>query len=225
MMREEIVPDFANIEAWIFDLDNTLYPPSCNLFAQVDERMTAYVRTLLDVPYEAARKIQKDLYRDYGTTLRGLMDRYRIEPDDFLSYVHDIDYSWLEPDPLMGQALSRLDGRKLVFTNGSRRHAQRTLEQLGIAHGFEAIFDIKDADYTPKPARASYEKFLRDFDLDPERAVMFEDMECNLLEPKALGMRTVLVVPRQQADQPAKAPVDFVTNNLTMFLRELDCGG
>jgi len=215
------MPDFSNIETWLFDLDNTLYPPSCNLFEQVDRRMTGYVRTLLDLPYEAARQIQKDFYRDYGTTLRGLMDCYHIDPDDFLNQVHDIDYSSLVPDPALIAILSRLEGRKIVFTNGSRKHAENTLTKLGISHVFEAIFDIKDADYLPKPQRAPYEQLLRKFAINPCRSVMFEDMECNLEVPHALGLATVLVVPVPLIHYQAKAHVDFVTDNLSRFLKSL----
>jgi len=216
------MPDFSDIKTWVFDLDNTLYPPSCNLFAQVDERMTRYIQTLLDISFQAARKIQKEFYRDYGTTLCGLMDRYQIDPEEFLSFVHDIDYSWLAPNPALATVLSRLKGRKFIFTNGSRRHAEKALQQLGLDAAFEAIFDIKDAAYTPKSEPAAYEKFLADFDLEAKHAVMFEDLERNLLAPKALGLRTVLIVSESEPPRQAQAPVDFITNDLTQFLHSLE---
>jgi len=220
-MEQKFIPDLTDIETWVFDLDNTLYPPSCNLFAQVDRRMTAYVRTLLNIPHEAARKIQKDFYRDYGTTLRGLMDCHQIDPDDFLTRVHDIDYSCLAPNPALIEALLRLDGRKIVFTNGSLRHAEQALDRLGLAHIFESIFDIKDADYIPKPERAPYEKLLRDFEIEPRRAVMFEDLPRNLEVPKQLGMGTVLVAPTNQTLRLADY-IDFATDNLSHFLGAIE---
>jgi len=213
--------DFSDVKVWVFDLDNTLYPQSCDLFAQVDGRMTDYVRTLLDLPRDVARKVQKDFYRDYGTTLRGLMDCHQIDPEHFLDYVHDIDYSCLTPDPSLFNALTRLEGRKIVFTNGSRRHAENTLTQLGLTSVFEAIFDIKAADYIPKPSRAPYEQLLHDFNLEACHAAMFEDMECNLEIPHALGLRTVLVVPKNQI--PSQEPhIDFITHDLSYFLSQLD---
>jgi len=214
-------PNFSDVEVWVFDLDNTLYPQSCDLFAQVDRRMTDYVRDLLDLPRDVAYKVQKDFYRDYGTTLRGLMDCHQIDPDDFLDYVHDIDYSCLAPDRVLIETLRRLEGRKIIFTNGSRRHAENVLNQLGLTAIFEAIFDIKDADYVPKPSRAPYEQFLRDFNLDPCQAVMFEDMDCNLKIPHALGLRTVLIVPENQTCR-RDPHIDFVTDNLGHFLKTLD---
>jgi len=214
-------PNFSDVKVWIFDLDNTLYPQDCDLFDQVDARMTDYVRALLNLPRAAARKLQKDFYRQYGTTLRGLMDCHQINADDFLDYVHDIDYSCLTPDPALLSALKKLDGRKIIFTNGSYRHAENTLEKLGLTNVFEAIFDIKAADYIPKPKRAPYEQLCRDFALDPKRAAMFEDMNCNLEIAHALGLRTVLVVPENQA-RPQDPHIDFVTDNLSRFLSHLD---
>jgi len=220
-MKPNLSPDFSDIDSWVFDLDNTLYPSSCNLFAQVDQRMTDYVRTLLNISHEAARKIQKDFYHHYGTTLKGLMDCYQIDPDDFLTHVHDIDYSWLKPDPVLAAAITRLDGRKLVFTNGSRKHAENALEQLGLGAVFEDIFDIKDADYIPKPEPAPYEKFLQNYNIAPHRAVMFEDLAHNLQAPKALGFRTVLIVPEEKSP-PKDKHIDFITNDLSAFLKKLD---
>jgi len=214
-------PNFSDVKVWIFDLDNTLYPQGCDLFDQVDRRMTDYVRTLLDLPRDVARKVQKDFYRDYGTTLRGLMDCHQIDPDHFLDYVHDIDYSCLTPDSALLEALAQLEGRKIIFTNGSRRHAENVLNQLRLTTIFEAIFDIKDADYVPKPQRAPYEQLCRDFNLDPRRAVMFEDMDCNLKIPHALGLRTVLVVPENHQSSQ-NSHIDFVTDNLSDFLNQLD---
>jgi putative hydrolase of the HAD superfamily len=144
--------DFSQIREWVFDLDNTLYPHHTNLFAQIDIAMTSYVSQLLQLPRDDARKVQKDYYKDYGTTLAGLIARHNVDPDDFLEKVHDIDYSWLDPDPALGEAIKALPGRKFIFTNGDRGHAERTARQLGILDHFDDIFDIVAAELVPKPS-------------------------------------------------------------------------
>jgi putative hydrolase of the HAD superfamily len=219
---------FAHVTDWVFDLDNTLYPHHSNLFAQIDVKMTAYVGELLTLSREDARKLQKELYLEYGTTLNGLMTRHGIDPDDFLEKVHDIDYSWLVPDPLLGAAIRQLPGRKFIFTNGDRRHAERTARQLGILEHFDAIFDIVAAGLNPKPARQTYERFAALHSVTGHNAVMFEDLARNLSVPKSLGMTTVLVVPPAtrevfregwELEGRDAAHVDHVTDDLTGFLR------
>jgi len=219
---------FAHVTDWVFDLDNTLYPRRSNLFSQIDVRMTAYVSELLHMPGEEARKLQKELYREYGTTLRGLMERYAVDPDDFLEKVHDIDYSWIEPDPALGEAIRTLPGRKFIFTNGNRSHAERAAQQLGILDHFEDIFDIVAAGLMPKPAKESYDLFVALHAIVGPNAVMFEDLARNLTVPKALGMTTVLIVPRNleptyseiwERDPGNEDHVDYVTDDLTAFLQ------
>jgi putative hydrolase of the HAD superfamily len=219
---------FAHVTDWVFDLDNTLYPHHSNLFSQIDVRMTAYVSELLQLPRDEARHLQKELYRTHGTTLRGLMDRYRIDPDDFLEKVHDIDYSWIEPNPALGEAIRALPGRKFIFTNGNRGHAERAARQLGILDHFEDIFDIVAAGLQPKPAKESYDLFVALHAVVGPNAVMFEDLARNLLVPKGLGMTTVLIVPRNfeptfseiwERDAEQEDHVDYVTDDLTVFLQ------
>lgn len=221
---------FAHITDWVFDLDNTLYPHHSNLFSQIDVRMTAYVAELLTLSREDARKLQKELYLKYGTTLSGLMELHNIDPDDFLEKVHDIDYSWLVPDPVLGTAIRQLPGRKFIFTNGDRRHAERAANQLGILEHFDAIFDIVAADLTPKPARATYEKFTELHAVAGQTTAMFEDLARNLSVPKALGMTTVLIVPNNfeptfseiwESDPTHEDDVDYVTDNLAEFLNAI----
>ncbi|OLS09981.1 HAD family hydrolase, partial [Brucella abortus] len=157
------IPDraaFAHVTDWVFDLDNTLYPHAANLFAQIDVKMTSYVEALLKLPRDEARKVQKQFYLEYGTTLKGLMECHQIDPDDFLQKVHDIDYTWLKPDPALGQAIKALPGRRFIFTNGDRGHAERAARRLGILDNFDDIFDIVAAGLTPKPERATYDRFL-----------------------------------------------------------------
>ena len=221
---------FAHVTEWVFDLDNTLYPHHSNLFSQIDVKMTAYVSELLQLPRDEARKLQKDLYREFGTTLNGLMVRHGIDPDDFLNKVHDIDYSWIAPDPRLGNAIKALPGRKFIFTNGDRGHAERTARQLGILDHFDDIFDIVAAGLTPKPARETYDKFVGLHRVDTPRAAMFEDLARNLAVPKRLGMTTVLIVPNNfeptyaqiwEQDPDHKDDVDFVTDDLSGFLSQL----
>lgn len=218
---------FGQVCDWVFDLDNTLYPHHTNLFAQIDIKMTSYVSRLLQLPREEARRVQKEFYKTYGTTLRGLMEQYEVDPDDFLQQVHDIDYSRLDPDPRLGRAIRRLPGRKFIFTNGDRRHAERVARQLGILDHFDDIFDIVSADLTPKPATETYEKFISLHRVDTTHAVMFEDLARNLYVPKMLGMMTVLVVPNNfepsfseiwERDGEQGDYVDFVTDDLAAFL-------
>ncbi len=183
----------SNRDIWIFDLDNTLYPSHCNLFHQVDARMGEFISRLLDVDRIEARKIQKSYYRDYGTTLHGLMAERDVDPKDFLEFVHDIDHSVIPVDAALGAAIAALPGRKLIFTNGSRRHAESVAGQIGILEHFEDIFDIVAADYLPKPHAETYHVFLEEFGIDGTRAAMFEDLSRNLVVPADLGMATILV--------------------------------
>src|SRR5712671_5293834 len=153
---------FTHIHTWVFDLDNTLYPHHVNLWQQVDVRIGEFVSAWLKISADEARRIQKDYYRRYGTTMRGMMTEHGVHADDYLAYVHQIDHSPLQPNPAMGAAIARLPGRKLILTNGSTDHADKVLERLGIGAQFEAVFDIIAAGLEPKPAPQTYQKFLRD---------------------------------------------------------------
>ena len=184
---------FDATRVWIFDLDNTLYPAECNLFAEVDRRMGEFIARYLGVGYDEARYLQKTYYRKYGTTLSGLMQVHGMAPGAFLDYVHDIDLTPVPERPDLATAIDALPGRKLIFTNGTRRHAERVAGKLGVLHLFEDIFDIITSDYVPKPKPEPYAKMLKDHGVDPKAAAMFEDMPHNLEAPHALGMTTVLV--------------------------------
>jgi putative hydrolase of the HAD superfamily len=184
---------FRDTGTWIFDLDNTLYPAECNLFAQVDHRMGEFIARLLGLPYAQARHLQKSYYYQFGTTLAGLMRVHRIDPHAFLDYVHDIDLSVVPEHPELAAAIARLDGRKLIFTNGSRRHAERVAGKLGVLHLFEDICDIAACEFVPKPDADAFARMVRRHDVVASRAAMFEDMPHNLEVPHALGMTTVLV--------------------------------
>src|SRR5664279_2140049 len=183
---------FTHIDTWVFDLDNTLYPHHVNLWQQVDVRIGEFVGAWLKVSPEEAFRIQKDYYKRYGTTMRGMMTEHGVHADDYLAYVHKIDHSPLQPNPAMGEAIARLPGRKLILTNGSVAHAGAVLDRLGIAEQFEAVFDIIAAELEPKPAPQTYDKFLRLHGVDPAGAAMFEDLSRNLVVPHQLQMTTVL---------------------------------
>ena len=221
---------FAHVDTWVFDLDNTLYPHHVNLWQQVDARIGEFVGDWLNVSPEEARRIQKDYYRRYGTTMRGMMTEHGVRADDYLAYVHQIDHSPLEPNPAMGDAIARLTGRKLILTNGSTDHVDAVLARLGIAGHFDGVYDIIAAELEPKPAPQTYQRFLKLHDVDATRAAMFEDLARNLVVPHALGMTTVLVVPdgtrdvvREDWELEGRGAlhVDHVTDDLTGFLQEL----
>ena len=179
------------MDVWIFDLDNTLYPADCGLFAQIDRRMTDFVADSLGVSSQEARAIQKTYYREHGTTLNGLMQRHGIDPESYLRHVHDIDLSPLAADVHLDTALSRLKGRRFVFTNGCRNHAARVLERLNLARHFDDIWDIRTTDFRPKPDPFAYDAVLVRANIEPSRAAMFEDASRNLVPAHALGMTTV----------------------------------
>ncbi|AEI01755.1 pyrimidine 5'-nucleotidase [Afipia carboxidovorans OM5] len=218
---------FDHIDTWVFDLDNTLYPHHVNLWQQVDGRIRDFVADALKVEATEAFRIQKDYYRRYGTTMRGMMTEHGISADQFLAYVHDIDHSPLEPNPAMGEALFKLPGRKLILTNASVAHAEKVLERLALGVTFDGVFDIISAEFEPKPARRTYQRFLDLHDVDASHAAMFEDLARNLAIPHELGMTTVLVVPdgakkvvRETWEMEGRdaAHVDHVTEDLTGFL-------
>ena len=228
-----VAADFAHVRDWVFDLDNTLYPHHVNLFAQIDQNMSAFVAELLQLEPDEARALQKRYYHEHGTTLQGLMLNHNIDPDDFLERAHAIDYSALLPHPELGEAIKALPGRKFIFTNGSVPHAEAAARALGILDHFDDIFDIVAADYVPKPAGETYDKFANLHRVDTRHAAMFEDLPRNLKAPKALGMRTVLLTPRNLDDilierwevfSEEDDHIDYLTDDLQAFLSALTAG-
>ena len=217
---------FSHVDTWVFDLDNTLYPSDARVWPQVDERITLYVMRLYGLDAISARALQKHFYHRYGTTLKALMVEEGVDPHDFLDFAHDIDHSTIRLDESLGTAIEHLPGRKLILTNGSRRHAERVADKLGILNHFEDVFDIAAADFIPKPDRGTYERFLLRHGVDPRRSALFEDIARNLVVPHDLGMATVLVVPqtpdpfRERFEQEAvKEPhIDHITSDLAAFL-------
>jgi len=220
--------DFRHVRAWIFDLDNTLYPAHCDLFAQIDVRMTDYVGRFLGVDPVEAKRLQKEHYRIHGTTLTGLMKLHDLDPEDYLAFVHDIDLATLAPDALLSDALARLPGKRFVFTNGCRNHAARVLERLGLSHLFDAIWDIRAIDYRPKPDAHAYRQVLAKSGALACASAMFDDIARNLVEAHALGLTTVWLKngspwSSQGPLHPVAEPghIDYETDDLAAFLHSI----
>jgi putative hydrolase of the HAD superfamily len=192
-MKPNIRAPYHDVDTWVFDLDNTLYPEECDLFAQIDVRMGEFLTSHLQVDLVEARRVQKQYYHEHGTTLTGLMLNDGVDPADFLHHVHDIDVSVIPPSPDLSVFLGHLPGRKFIYTNGSDQHASNVMTRLGVEHHFDGVFDIVAADYEPKPARAAFDAFLARFDIDPTSSVMVEDLPQNLGPAHDLGMATVLI--------------------------------
>ena len=187
------IPRLDHIEVWVFDLDNTLYPARHNLFTQVERRMGEFVASYLGLDLDQARRVQRALFAEHGSTLKGLMTVHGVNPDAFLDYVHDVDVTAVPADAELDAALGKLEGRKLIFTSASLEHAERVTAQLGVGHHFEDIYHIVAADYLPKPHPATYDRFVARYRVDPRAAVMFEDIARNLKPAAVLGMTTVWV--------------------------------
>lgn len=211
-----MIADLSHIDAWLFDLDNTLYPEDSEVMALVSRRMTAFVSRELDLPEDEALILQKTYLHDHGTTLSGLMANHGVDPVRFMDEVHDISLQSLAPDPALQLALARLPGRRLVFTNGSAKHARRVLAARGIETLFEDIFDIEACGYVPKPHPDTFARIVAAYALDPAKTAFFEDMERNLVPAAQIGMTTILVGPR--ALESDAAFVHHRTNDLAAFL-------
>jgi putative hydrolase of the HAD superfamily len=220
-------PDFGHVRNWIFDLDNTLYRADNGVFAQIEARMTDYVERLLNLPRDAARAVQKDLYRQYGTTLNGLMREHDCDAEEYLAYVHDIDLGDLAADPGLKAALESLPGRRFVFTNGCANHAARILDRIGLADSFDAVWDIRTMQFMPKPMAEAYAYVMAAGAVEGPEAAMFDDIARNLVPARALGMTTVWL----KTDAPwgkhgplmdvAPGDIEHETDNLTQFLNTI----
>ncbi len=224
------IRSLSHVTDWVFDLDNTLYPRECNLFAQIDLLISEYMVSVTQLPYDEARALQKSYYRDYGTTLNGLMQRHSVDPDHFLNTVHAIDYSPVPAHPDLIAAIRDLPGRKFILTNGDVGHATSVLKRLGDADAlFTDIFDIRAMSYKPKPLREAYDTFFAKHGIDATRAAMFDDLEKNLKVPHETGMVTVQVVAGAgfahdqveawELERTGSSHVHHVTADLAAFLR------
>ena len=212
-----ISDNFKHVENWVFDLDNTLYPPKVRLFDEIEFKMTAWISNKLKISTQKADELRKRYWKTYGTSLAGLMREYQIEPYEYLSYVHDISFQNLVKDPKLHARISSLPGRKIVYTNGTAAYAENVLGALGLSDLFECIYGVENADFYPKPERAAYEIIFKKDGLNPIKSAMFEDEYRNLNVPKKMGMKTVLVSPGPRSE----SYLDYHTSNLVDFLTNL----
>lgn len=201
--------DLGRVQTWIFDVDNTLYPAECDLFSQIHIRMAEFVAKTLSLNLEAAKLVRREYFTKYGTTMRGLMEEHGVDPNDYMAYVHDVDYSPIKRDDALRQLIEGLPGRKLIFTNASLEHGQKCARQLGVEDLFDGWFDIRDAAYEPKPDMAAYHKFAARFEVEPQRAIFFEDTLKNLKSAKQLGWQTAYIDPTVETTA-ASSPPTFV---------------
>lgn len=208
---------FSHVTAWVFDLDNTLYPPETRLFDQIEIRMTRYVMESLGVDAIEADRLRRHYWQLYGTTLAGLMREHDVDPGPYLTEVHDISFDELVPDAVLSARISRLPGRKIVYTNGTAPYAERVLEARGLSGLFDAVYGVEHAGFLPKPERAAFETVFARDGIDTTRAAMFEDDHRNLAAPHEMGMRTVHVAP----DAHEAEHIHHHTDDLTGFLRNL----
>lgn len=209
--------DFSHVRSWVFDLDNTLYPPQVRLFDQIEQRMTQFVMEALHVDRSEADRLRHHYWREYGTTLAGLMREHGIDPDPYLVEVHDISFDALTPDEELRTRIAALPGRRIVYTNGSGPYAERVIARRGLSGVFDAVYGVEHAGYRPKPERAAFDAVLARDGIAPRDAAMFEDDPRNLAAPHAMGMRTVHVAPERQA-------LDHIhhhTDDLSGFLARL----
>ena len=215
---------FNSIKYWIFDLDNTLYSGKTKVFEQVDKKMSKYISNKLNISVEEAKKIQKNYFYEYNTTLNGMIKNHKIDPDEFLDFVHDINIDFLQKDLALGKEIKKLEGKKIIFTNGSRKHAINVTKQIGIDQLFDDIFDIVDAEFIPKPLMEPYKKLVKKHKIDPKLCVLVEDIARNLKPAYEMGMKTVWI----ENDEPWAKKfsddkfVNYKTNNLSEFLKKIN---
>ena len=230
-MKKNNTPNLKNIRYWIFDLDNTLYPSESNLFSKIDERMKKFIMKNLSLDHEQAYRLQKKYYLDYGTTLNGLMLNHSINPINFLDYVHNINIDNIEPNFKLNNALKKLKGTKYVYTNGSKNHAIRVLKKLNIFEHFNDIFDIEAANFIPKPKIESLYNLINNYKIEPIKATFFEDISRNLINPKKIGFKTVLVLNKSHTNiknklfslkEVERKYIDYIINDITKFLYKIN---
>ena len=216
--------DFESIKYWIFDLDNTLYSGETRVFEQVDKKMSKYISEKLNISIDEAKKIQKNYFHEYNTTLNGMIKNHKIDANEFLEFVHDIDIDFLKKDLKLIEEFKRLDGKKFIFTNGSKKHALNVTRRIGIEQYFDDIFDIVESDFVPKPALKPYKKLVEKHKIDPNLCVFVEDIARNLKPAYEMGMKTVWIENNEPwASKFANSSfVNYRTNNLPEFLKKIN---
>jgi|TARA_B110001452_G_scaffold184181_1_gene154821 putative hydrolase of the HAD superfamily len=216
--------ELTKIKYWIFDLDNTLYSGDTKVFDQVDKKMSKFISEKLNVSIEEAKKIQKNYFHEYNTTLNGMIKNHKIDADEFLEFVHDVDLDFLKADKPLAQEIANLNGKKLIFTNGSKAHASNVTKRIGIEKLFDGVFDIVESNFIPKPSIEPYKKIIEKYKIEPQYSIFIEDIARNLKPAHKLGMKTVWII----NDEPWAAEfsdsnfIDYKTNNLAKFLREIN---
>ena len=216
--------DLKNIKYWLFDLDNTLYSGDTKVFDQVDKKMSKFISEKLKVSLEEAKKIQKNYFHEYNTTLNGMIKNHDINANEFLEFVHDVDLEFLKKDEPLKTEIEKLKGKKIIFTNGSKAHASNVTSRIGIEQLFDGVFDIVDSDFYPKPSIEPYKKIIENYKIEPEYCIFFEDIARNLKPAYELGMKTVWI----ENNEPWAAKfsneefVNYKTGSLTKFLKEIN---
>ena len=212
------------IKCWIFDLDNTLYSGKTRVFEQVDKKMSKYISEKLNVNIVEAKEIQKNYFYEYNTTLNGMINNHKIDANEFLEFVHDVNIDFLKKDSLLNEELMKLDGKKIIFTNSSRKHAMNVIRKIGIDQHFDDIFDIVDSEFVPKPDIVSYKKLVEKHKIDPKLCVFIEDIARNLKPAYEMGMKTIWI----ENDEPWARKfsdsdfINYKTNNLPEFLKQIN---
>ena len=216
--------ELKKIKYWLFDLDNTLYSGDTKVFDQVDKKMSKYISEKLKVTEEEAKKIQKNYFHEYNTTLNGMIKNHDIDATEFLEFVHDVNLDFLKKDEFLGNQINKLNGKKIIFTNGSKEHALNVTKRIGIDKLFDGIFDIVESDFYPKPSMEPYKKIIENYNIEPEYCIFFEDIARNLKPAHELGMKTVWI----KNDEPWAAKfsdaefVNYKTDKLANFLKEIN---
>ena len=216
--------ELKKIKYWLFDLDNTLYSGDTKVFDQVDKKMSFFISEKLNISVEEAKKIQKNYFHEYNTTLNGMIKNHKIDAEEFLDFVHDVDLNFLKKDPDLKNEISNLIGKKYIFTNGSKAHANNVTKRIGIENLFDGVFDIVDSDFIPKPSIEPYRKIIQKYGIDPEYCIFIEDIARNLKPAYELGMKTVWI----KNDEPWAAKfsnenfINYKTDNLSEFLRRIN---
>ena len=216
--------NLTKIKFWLFDLDNTLYDGATKVFDQVDKKMSKFISEKLNVSLEEARKIQKNYFQEYNTTLNGMIKHHKIDADEFLEFVHNVDLSFLNKNEFLEEEIKKLNGKKIIFTNGSKAHALNVTKRIGIDRLFDGIFDIRDCDFVPKPSIEPYKKLVDNYKIEPQYCIFFEDIARNLKPAYELGMKTVWII----NDEPWAAKysdenfINYKTDNLAKFLKEIN---
>ena len=216
--------ELTKIKYWIFDLDNTLYSGDTKVFDQVDKKMSKFISEKLNVSIEEAKKIQKNYFHEYNTTLNGMIKNHKIDADEFLEFVHDVDLDFLKADKPLAQEIANLNGKKLIFTNGSKAHASNVTKRIGIEKLFDGVFDIVESNFIPKPSIEPYKKIIEKYKIEPQYSIFIEDIARNLKPAHELGMKTVWI----KNDEPWAAEfsdsnfINYKTDNLAKFLKEIN---